>query len=607
MGAHFQVSPPSAATIRNDYRVIGEQKKEEVSEYADLLHPDRFDEFRNTFFKAPGGSEYHTPRYQQAWQWMIWALTFKTRIPDWVLDLLEYPHELNEDLLGGEKLMSVINLAPPRHGKTETGLHGIIQILCKDPSKRIIYCSGISTTSADNMSLIMQEFETNEKLIEAFGPFKADDKQWSYKNGFHLAKSPPKKTTNIHPIGVRSNILSKDADLIFVDDPQDLDAAESEATTTRDYKWLTTNLMTRREPHTPVIGFGSHQPSTVGDVWSLIEENIGDLNTGSQRIYMTKMKAHDVEVCGGDPHESCVLWPEVRPYWYLEALRAALGDEMFEVCFNQDARMGKVTFFDVDRIRGDYVYPERKDGMIPLTSPYLGGILDRSRGLRVGDERCCNPGQQLLYALGVDPAASESRRASKTACVMLAACRTCKRRYLVDYTDVRQSPEKHPDLILQFVQAYRPQRVRIEKNAYQAALARDPRLTQRRAEFGFAIDEWQTDDRKNDPSMGIPTINYMIEEGRLSVPYRDPHDQEAVEEFLRSLIRWPKTPNDIPMALWLAELSIRELIKEAEWTTPLVFAGWDGQMEDPLPEASINEYYEVDMADVLEIAPLDIW
>lgn len=599
----FDVPPPSPATIANDWKWLEREHKPDEGLLQELLLPQNFAEFRNRFFKAPGGGEYQTPPYQQAWAFMLHGFVFKEEIPQWVLDLLGYPADLNATLLDGETLMTAINLAPPRHGKTEFSLHGITQVLCRDPSKRIIYCSGISQTSTDNMGLVMQEMETNEALIEAYGPFKSDDKRWSYKNGFFLAKAPAMKTPNIHPIGVRSNILSKDADLILVDDPQDLDAAESELTTLRDYRWFTTNLMTRREPHTPVLGFGSHQPSQIGDLWALVEENIGDLNTGSDRTYLTKMKAHDVEVCGGtEPHEACVLWPEVRPYWYLEALRARLGDEMFEVCFNQDAREGRVNYFEIEQLRGEYSEGEIENGMVTVEHPYKGGILDRSRSAKSIPKFHCNPGQQLFVTVGVDPAASEARRASHTAIVVLAGCRTCKRRFVVDYLQIKQSPEKHPSTILSFVEAYQPQRVRIEKNAYQAALARDPRLTGQQGVLGFRIDEWHTDDRKNDPSLGIPTIQHMIKEGRLSVPWQHVEDQEYMEEFIRAFIRWPKKPNDIPMAMWLAELSLRELLHDSEFATPLVFDGWAGQI-DPTEveyESPYTEVFEVDVSDIYE-------
>lgn len=600
------------ATIRNDIAWLQKQVMPDRAEWQKLLRPEHFPEWRRKLFTAPGGGEYDTPKYQHAWLYLIWCFVFKERVPDWVLVELDLPITVNDHLLGGQSLLTAIVLAPPRHGKTELVIHAMLFIFCADASKRIIYCSGISRTSADNMGLVMQEMETNEQLIEAYGPFRSDDRKWSYRDGFFLAKSPPMKTTNVYPLGVQSNILSKDADLILVDDPQDLDAAESETTTARDFRWFTTNLMTRREPHTPVLGFGSHQPSTIGDLWGLIEESMGDLNVGSQKIYMTKMKAHDYEICEGDPHESCILWPTVRPYWFLEAMRASLGDEMFEVCYNQDQSMGKVTYFDTHRMRSPYVHPEVYDDRTaewPIIQPYEGGVLDEMRSWKTIPQYHCRQNQPLRVAVGVDPAASEAKRASHTAIVVLAVCVTCKRRFVVDYLQVKQSPEKHPDTILSFVEAYRPQRVRIEKNAYQKALARDPRLTQRQGELGFKIDEWHTDDRKNDPSLGIPTLDHMIKEGRFSVPWARTEDKEYGEEFVRSFVRWPKRPNDIPMAVWLAELSIRELLYEAEYATPLVFDGWHGVpdlREIPVDEAP-GEVYEVDMSEIMETNVLDVW
>ena len=59
---------------------------------------------------------------------------------------MELPPNINDTIIKREALLTLIILAPPRHGKSDLMLHGLMVILIIDPNKRIIYCSGIKQT-----------------------------------------------------------------------------------------------------------------------------------------------------------------------------------------------------------------------------------------------------------------------------------------------------------------------------------------------------------------------------------------------------------------------------------------------------------------------------
>lgn len=591
----------TSATIKQDVDWLREKAKlpdeQVLSEGQALLQPERFPEWRSRMFKDPAtGEPYETPKHQFAWFWCIYALATRNRIPDWVIEYLDLPPAVNGELEGRKHLVSVILLAPPRHGKTELAIHAIIWLICAFPNIRIIYCSGILSTSQDNLDLVRAELEYNEDLIRYYGPFKDENNRWNNKGFIVSTRTLRAKSMTGLPIGKGSNVLSKDADLIIVDDPQDLDAAESETQTDRDQKWLTTQVMTRREPHTAFLGLGSHLPAVTGDMWSRVEEVSDEIGVGRHRLIITKLKAHDYEKCDpiDDPnHEKCVLWHNLRPYWFLEAQRAALGDMLFESVYNQDPRKGRVDYFRQEVIRGTYIVGEpneRGHTQPPDLTGRTAGILDPTRTFKQ-DVRCC--GRNVLVAIGFDPAASESKRASESALSVEGGCPICERRYLIDYWHARQSPELHAETILQYVRAYRPERVRVENNAYQKALARDKTLTDGARQYKFIIDEWRTDDRKWDPVMGIPMLNRHMESGLFSVPYATRADEEYAEDFLKALIRWPKTPNDMPMSWWLADLSVEQMIQEYRFVVPDVMPGFY-DMPDYLQE----QVFDFDMADM---------
>lgn len=577
---HFQLdSPPSPATLQTDIALLREAAKNpteaELSASQALLEPDRFPEWRATFFRDPAtGEPYETPKHQLAWFYCFVGLAFKEGLPAWVCDYLELPRNINVKIRSGQDLVSLLVLAPPRHGKTELMLHAILWAICKKPSIRVIYCSGISTTSKDNASYLRMEMEANEDLIRMYGPFKSDDLKWSSDGFIVVGRHSQAKSPTVLPIGKGTNVLSRDADIIVVDDPQDLDAAESETQTDRDVGWLTTQVMTRREPHTALFGVGSHLPSQSGDLWSRLEEKQEELSTGRHTLYMVKQKAHDYSKCDpiNDPdHTLCILWAR-RPFWFLEAQRAAMGDLLYEACYNQDVRDAKISYFDQELVRGRW--------------------LDEDLSWRQMGKHCSIP---LVHVIGFDPAAGETKHASESALTVVGGCRKCGHANIVDYWHARVSPETHADTILGFVRSYDVARVRIEINAYQKALARDPRLVKSQSPLKFQIDPWMTDDRKNDPILGIPLLERRMRNGTLAVPYRERSDREFGEDLLKSFIRWPKRPNDIPMSVWLALGAWEQLYQDYTAHTPDVMPGWEN-----LSQHLKDSVIEIDLSSVAE-------
>lgn len=528
--------PPSTATVG---RALAQARNTGPQPYSDeamrLLRPENFPEFRQMFKSGTG--PYQTSQTQFALFWVLYALALKVNLPDWVIEYFELPEDINEDIVEKEKLLTFVLLVAPRHGKTMVMVHGLINIICTNPDARIIYCQGIASTTADINALVMVEMESNERLKELYGPFQDDDKPWSRKEGFIVARrTVPSITPTFLPVGINSNVRSRDADVIVIDDPQDIDRAESEATTEKDYRKITTEFMTRREPHTPVLMVGSHLPTLHGDVFTQLEDNLEDLQTEGQAILMRKRPAHDLDKCaGGDTHVECLEWPEARDWAYLESQRVLLGEELFEAVYQQQAR-----------IPGSRPFPPE---VVKFTRPE-GGILDEDRSWK--EQKPCPCGGKMYTTIGFDPAAGEGRKASFSALAVMDGCISCRTLYLIDYWVKRQSPELHAGTITSYAKSFDAMYVRVETNAYQKALARDDKLREAAREQKFVIDEWMTDDRKNTPEFGIPNLARFMRDGKFSVPYRTHEDRSYGRELERALIRYPLKPNDLPMAIWLA-------------------------------------------------------
>lgn len=540
----FDSKIPSIPTISQDIsQVKAQMSGESLTDAAkDLLHPDNFPDWREKLFG------YVTSTTQHALYWVLRGLALKEDIPTWVIEHFSLPETVNEDVQEKEKLMTFILLVAPRHGKTMTMVHGLIHLYCSNPDLRVIYCQGVATTTQDINKLIMLEMEDNEQLRDWYGPFRSDDRQWSGDHGFVLAKRKRHSITpSFLPVGITSNIRSRDADIIIIDDPQDQRRAESEADSQRDYNTITGEFMTRREPHTPVLGIGSHVATLWGDIWTRIEENLDDIRTEGQEIHIRKRPAHDEENCKvwsgeEEEHWDCLEWPEFRGWDFLMAMKGMLGEDLFRSIYQQDNRIEGTRPFDPDKVKA-------------FISD--GGILDPRRSWKKIPDRCLTDGCRgsLYIGLGFDPATGEGKRSSYTALATIAGCLKCNMLYLVDYEQKRVSPDMHPGMIDTWTHkdtGYKTHMVRIEINAYQKALARDPRVRDAARKNKFQVDEWMTDDRKNTPEFGIPQLANYVRDGLFSVPAATETDLKYGKDLEKALIRYPNKPNDIPMAIWLA-------------------------------------------------------
>lgn len=600
---HFDLpKPPATATIANDLAQIEKDKLIDVkySEEAErLLEPDNFSEWRSTMFRAPGNREYLTPKHQLAWFYLVRTLALKEVPPEWVVDYLMLKEQLPEDLdlmdwaENPDKMLNLFLLAPPRHGKSDLAAHVIIWLICRNPDIRILWCGGKIDISTLTTNFIRNELEANEKLIEYYGPFE-NDGDWAIGQFTVATRKTRMRSPTLRAVAKGTTILSLDADIIFADDIFDLKASESPTQVGKDVRWVKSQLMTRRENWTPLFGIGSHQPSPTGDAYDYMETE------HDNEIYFVKQKAHDYTKCKpkeGDMTEEerhgdwCLMWSDVRNYGYLEQMRKTLGDIMYEVCYNQDNRQSTIAYFRDKVIRGDYPQPvvDPDTGTYKEFNAYeqKAGILDRNRSIGWPVKTCCGGRGTLRTVMGFDPASSQNRGTSESALIVLQGCTNCRRRYLLDLWHKRQSPELHAQTLETFAAEYKPQRLRIEVNAYQLALARDKELKRASLEHHFLIDEWFTGDKKRDPQMGIPLLARHMEQGRFSIPYSLPQDRDKVEPLLAQLIRFPSEPNDLVMALWLADLSLEKIMDSYLVTQPR-------SLYDDVPAYLQRQLYVVD-------------
>ena len=266
---HFRDGSITHTTVDRDVKELRAEWEgrvptpEEVQDAERLLLPENFPEFRRKLRQISGSVEYETPPFQHALFYFLWCLSRKKPVPQWVITLFDeldpahpFPEDLNELIQRQDMLLSFLFLLAPRHGKTDLLQDFVIHTHASDPNIKILFGNGtIKKTEQFVGNYFMPLLEQNEWLIDNYGPFEVD-KPWS-KTGYILAKREGvHKSHSLHPFGISGSVLSLDSDLILGDDLSDYRRASSETTTDGDYDWMTTQLMTRREPGTPFVYVG---------------------------------------------------------------------------------------------------------------------------------------------------------------------------------------------------------------------------------------------------------------------------------------------------------------------------------------------------------------
>jgi predicted phage terminase large subunit-like protein len=129
---------------------------------------------------------------------------------------------------------------PPRHGKTETILHGIVRYLARNPHRTV----GYATFSAD---IARSKSREARNYARRAGVTIADDSralsEWRTPLGGGLLAA-----------GVGGTWTGYGVDLLIVDDPhRNRDEAESRTVREKIFDWLTSTALTRVEPGGSVI------------------------------------------------------------------------------------------------------------------------------------------------------------------------------------------------------------------------------------------------------------------------------------------------------------------------------------------------------------------
>ncbi len=440
----------------------------------------------------------------------------------------------------------------------------VIWFVCMDPNIRIGWFCASRDVAELMLGAVKDHLDNNERLIndvlppgELFNPGLKSGKPWSRKE-IKVAQCTHvgQKSSTLLALGLTSKFLSRDMDLIVIDDPEDFDSTQEEAQRKKARNKLA-EIGTRKEEHTAMAYISSRQhPDDIPAHLLALE--------GTRQAWNTIVdSAHDA-ACGLEPdnpdtydlHQDCMLFPQVRTYrWLMEKKEEmeVLGvPHAFSMRYLNHPIPEDGQVFDVPVIRDVALNRHRGLGLDGLPLGHLAAGLDPSaRGIQASflwhyttDTRYEQPIKMSMVDLD----------ASKAGGVAGAV-----------------------DIICDWFHRYGVTLWFYETNSQQIefyGLVKEGVRKRMEAEMGhnpITIKDHSTGQNKKDAELGISAMAPLYHNGNVDLPYGTNEARVKVNMLLRQLELWTsdgvqtkKALTDIKMAQWFPFVGrIQRALKDA--------------------------------------------
>lgn len=464
----------------------------------------------------------------------------------------------------GDPQYLLIN-TPPEHAKSMTmTIDYATYRICKDPNIKILVVSMNQQLAASMLYAIKQRLTHPRytKLQLNFAPaegFAGGGAVWQ-ANMVYLGsalRDSTEKDPTLQALGVKGRIYGNRADLILIDDSVVLTNANEYESQIR---WLQQEVITRIGPGGRIVISGTRV-----DPIDLYKE-IRDPNRYPDGVSpWTYLAQPAVLEFADDPKDWVTLWPKsdrpwtgttdqpdadgLYPRWdgpHLAHRRKMLDSRTWSMVYQQ---------MDVS-----------EDAIFPVADVKACVNGRRNHGLIVGENEYHERPQGMadLYVIcSMDPA-----MAGETASIAYAVDIKTGKRYVLDsHRMTAPRPSQIKDLIFAWTEKYKPQTWVIEKNAFQLYLTRDEEIRTFLANRGCSMLEHYTSTNKIDPDFGVASLAPLFTERLISLP--SSHNCEGVKALVDQLVTWrpgvkgSKLVQDLPMALWFAELRARAVMDQA--------------------------------------------
>ena len=459
---------------------------------------------------------------------------------------------------GGKQLI----LSPPRHGKSEMLVRFVVWFICMDPNIRIGWFCASRDVAELMLGAVKDYLENSEQLIddilppgELFNPGLKSGRPWSRKEiKVAQCNHVGQKSSTLLALGLTSKFLSRDMDLIVIDDPEDFDSTQEEAQRKKARNKLA-EIGTRKEEHTAMAYISSRQHPDD------IPFHLLGLEGTSQAWNAIVDSAHSDE-CDLDPedwdvHHECLLFPEVRSYKWLMEKREEMETlgvpHAFSMRYLNHPIPEDGQVFDMTLIRENALDRERGIGLEGLPLGHLIGGLDPSaRGTQASFLWHYTP--QKMSMVDLDDTESGGQEGAI--------------KIIRDWFHVYGLTLWFYEANSQQVDFYNHIKKQVQTKPCHQCASPHPEIQ---------IKDFQTGRNKKDAELGISAMAPRYHDGRISLPYATRDARRKVNRLLRQLELWTvngveskKAKTDIKMASWFPFEHVLQLEKRNRQATAVV-------------------------------------
>lgn len=476
------------------------------------------------------------------------------RDPSWLHPSMVYERRSGQHCL--------INI-PPDHAKTVTiSIDYVLYLVVTNPQERVVLVSKTQELAKQMLWAIKQRL-THPRYLQMqndYGPpegYNSGDAIWQADRIYFPSslRDPDEKDPTIQAIGIGGQIYGVRSTRIILDDAVLLSNAHQHENQRR---WLTQEVITRLGDTGQLLVVGTRVDPI--DLYSELRNP--DNYPDEDEPPWTYLGMPAVLETADDSRDWVTLWPRsdqrwansedvadkdgLYPRWSgpkLAKRRALVGPRIWSMVYQQQSVPADSTFNPAD-IRA-----------------CING--NRTVGLmRAGDQHHTREdGMDGLHVIcSMDPA-----MAGETASIAYGVDPKTLKRFVLDAHRMRApSPQAIRDVIMSWTDKYKPVSWIVEKNAFQLFLTRDEQIRQYLANRGVSLVEHYSSTNKLDPDFGVASLAPLFTERMIELP--SSHNSEGIKALVEQLITWrpgakgKDLTQDLPMALWFAEIKAREVV-----------------------------------------------
>lgn len=425
---------------------------------------------------------------------------------------------------GGRALL----LAAQRHGKSTMLRKYCAWRICRNPDINILWVSQSMDLAKKSVGYVLDILTQNTQLVEEvlgpgreFRPPSRSNMSWTAEEFTVGVRTKVAASPTMVAIGKGGSILSRDADVVIVDDLQEHKHIRSPGMRQKDVEWFFTDLMSRKLPKTGIAVIGSRQH--LEDIYSEIMKRG---NEWTIKTYPVHDPGCTISEDDHDAHTDCMLWEGQYPYWYMQEQRQQQGEAYFQ---------------------RNMMQRPKDDATILVSAADLDRCKDATR--RVGDI----PSGCTLIA-GIDPA-----DAKPVAAVLWGY--DGERRHVIDIMEAEPGVRGGRKILRSWRDQYGCNKFVLEKNM-ASSWWQDTEIREILAQ-GISLDpHYSSASNKWHEATGVVAMfsHMRRDPPTITFPWGDRASQQKMERFLKTLLIFDPdyaghkhADDDLPMAAWFPQ------------------------------------------------------